>query len=35
VLGGCPGVMQKHLGGIDYPAGKDEIVAHAESKGGT
>jgi hypothetical protein len=25
--------VQKHLGGIDYPASKDEIVATAESNG--
>lgn len=25
--------LQKHLGGMDYPAGKDEIVAHAEAQG--
>lgn len=25
--------LQKHLGGIDYPASKDEIVSKAESSG--
>jgi Protein of unknown function (DUF2795) len=25
--------VQKHLGGVDYPANKDEIVATAESNG--
>jgi hypothetical protein len=25
--------VQKALGGMDYPAGKDEIVRHAEDKG--
>ena len=25
--------VQKHLGGIDYPATKDEIVSTAESNG--
>lgn len=25
--------VQKFLGGMDYPATKDEIVKHAESKG--
>jgi hypothetical protein len=25
--------MQKFLGGVDYPASRDELVAHAESKG--
>jgi len=25
--------VQRHLGGVDYPAGKDEIVANAESSG--
>jgi hypothetical protein len=25
--------LQKHLGGMDYPAGKDEIVEHAKSSG--
>ncbi|MGY2065112.1 DUF2795 domain-containing protein [Blastococcus sp. SYSU DS0619] len=26
--------IQKALSGIDYPAGKDDIVKHAESHGG-
>ncbi|MPQ99881.1 DUF2795 domain-containing protein [Modestobacter sp. I12A-02628] len=26
--------IQKALGGMDYPAGKDDIVEHAEGKGG-
>ena len=25
--------VQKHLGGVDYPASKDEVVATAESNG--
>ncbi len=25
--------MQKFLGGVDYPAERDELVAHAQSKG--
>ncbi len=25
--------MQKYLGGMDYPASRDHIVAHAEDKG--
>jgi len=25
--------VQKYLGGMDYPASKDEIVDHAKSKG--
>jgi Protein of unknown function (DUF2795) len=25
--------VQKHLGGIDYPANKDEVIATAESNG--
>ena len=25
--------MQKFLGGIEYPAGRDELVEHARSKG--
>ena len=25
--------VQKHLGGVDYPASKDEIVSTAESNG--
>lgn len=25
--------LQKHLGGMDYPAGKDEIVEHARNSG--
>jgi hypothetical protein len=25
--------MQKYLGGLDYPAGRDDIVAHAREKG--
>ena len=25
--------LQKHLKGLDYPASKDQIVAHAEDKG--
>ncbi len=25
--------IQKHLGGVDYPASKEELVEHAESKG--
>lgn len=25
--------VQKFLGGMDYPASKDEIVSHAKSKG--
>jgi hypothetical protein len=25
--------LQKHLKGMDYPAGKDELVSHAESHG--
>lgn len=25
--------VQKHLAGIDYPAGKDELIATAESNG--
>ncbi|NHC13631.1 DUF2795 domain-containing protein [Motilibacter sp. E257] len=25
--------MQKFLGGVDYPASKDDLVKHAESKG--
>ncbi|MFC4856966.1 DUF2795 domain-containing protein [Actinophytocola glycyrrhizae] len=25
--------MQKYLGGMDYPAGRDEIVEHAREKG--
>jgi Protein of unknown function (DUF2795) len=25
--------VQKHLSGIDYPAGKDEVIATAESNG--
>jgi hypothetical protein len=25
--------MQKFLGGIDYPASKDDLVAHAEQSG--
>jgi hypothetical protein len=26
--------IQKALGGMDYPAGRDEIVRHAEQHGG-
>ena len=26
--------IQKALGGMDYPASKDDIVKHAESQGG-
>jgi hypothetical protein len=25
--------MQKFLGGVDYPASKDDLVQHAEGKG--
>jgi hypothetical protein len=25
--------VQKHLGGVDYPASKDDVVATAESNG--
>ena len=25
--------MQKYLGGLDYPAGRDDIVAHARQNG--
>lgn len=25
--------VQKHLGGVDYPANKDEIISAAESNG--
>lgn len=25
--------LQKHLGGVDYPATKDALVEHASSKG--
>ena len=25
--------VQKHLGGVDYPASKDEVIATAESNG--
>jgi hypothetical protein len=25
--------VQRHLGGIDYPASKDEVIATAESNG--
>lgn len=25
--------IQKYLGGMDYPAGKDKLVEHAKSKG--
>ena len=25
--------VQKHLSGIDYPAGKDEVISTAESNG--
>lgn len=25
--------LQKSLGGMDYPAGRDQIVKHAQSKG--
>jgi hypothetical protein len=25
--------MQKFLGGVDYPASKDDLVRHAEGKG--
>ena len=25
--------VQKHLGGVDYPATKDEVIATAESNG--
>lgn len=28
-----PVQMQKFLGGVDYPAGRDELVEHARSAG--
>ncbi|PXY19040.1 DUF2795 domain-containing protein [Prauserella muralis] len=28
-----PVQMQKYLGGVDYPCGRDDLVEHAKSKG--
>jgi hypothetical protein len=28
-----PVQLQKFLGGVDYPAGKDDLVRHAEQQG--